>query len=84
VQVGIRNFAFSPSVVHVRVGQTIVWTNYDTAPHNVSHVSGPRFSSSPLRMHTGARFSIELTQAGSIHYYCTIHPWMTGTIVVSR
>lgn len=83
VHVAIRNFAFTPIVVHVKLGQTIAWTNYDAAPHNVTYMSGPRFTSSPPRMTTGARFSIQLTQVGTIHYYCTIHPWMTGTVVVS-
>ncbi len=61
VQVAIRHFAFTPIVVHVKLGQTIAWTNYDTAPHNVTYISGPRFTSSLPRMTTGARFSIQLT-----------------------
>jgi len=83
VRIAIKNFAFSPMAAHVTVGQTVIWTNYDTVPHNVVFVGAPKLTPSPPRMGTGARFSIRLTQAGTVHYYCTIHPWMTGTIVVS-
>jgi amicyanin len=81
--VAIKNLAFIPRVVHTKVGQTIAWANYDTPPHNVTYVSGPGFRSSPPTMNLGAKYSITLTKAGTIHYYCTIHPWMTGTIVIS-
>ena len=37
---------FSPATIHAKVGQTITWTNKDTAKHNVTYVSGPRFKSS--------------------------------------
>jgi len=83
VQVTIKNFAFSPAVVRAKVRETVVWINDDTPPHNVTYVSGPSFTSSPTVMKTGARFSVKLGQAGTIRYYCTIHPWMKGTIVVS-
>jgi plastocyanin len=82
VHATIKNFAFIPSTIHVRVGQTIKWINEDAAPHNVAYVSGPAFHSSAT-MTTGATFSFKMTQTGTIHYYCSIHPWMTGTIVVS-
>jgi plastocyanin len=83
VRVTIKNFAYIPSVIHANVGQTIVWTNEDTPPHNVTYLSGPKFASSPPMMSTGAKFRLTLRQAGTINYYCTIHPWMKGTIVVS-
>lgn len=82
VHATIKNFAFIPSTIHVRLGQTIEWTNEDAPPHNVTYVSGPKFRSSGT-LRTGARFSIDVTQAGTIRYYCSIHPWMNGTIVVS-
>jgi amicyanin len=82
-QVTIQNLAFSPKVVHAKVGQTVVWTNQDTPPHNVTYVSGPKFASSPPTMTTGAKFTVKLTKAGTIRYYCTIHPFMKGTVVVS-
>lgn len=82
VHATIKNFAFIPNTIHVSVGQTIEWTNEDAAPHNVIYVSGPELPSSGT-LNTGATFSIKATRAGTTHYYCSIHPWMTGTIVVS-
>ena len=82
VHATIKNFAFIPNPIHVTIGQTIEWTNEDAPPHNVTYVSGPEFRSSTT-LTTGATFSVKVTQAGTIHYYCSIHPWMKGTIVVS-
>jgi plastocyanin len=84
VQIVMRSLAFNPPAVHARVGQTVTWSNEDNAPHNVTYVSGPRFRSSRPKLQPGSRFSLTLDQAGTIHYYCSIHPWMTATIVVAR
>jgi plastocyanin len=82
VHATIKNFVFIPSTIHVTVGQTIEWTNEDAPPHNVTYVSGPEFRSSGT-LRTGATFSVKATQKGTIHYYCSIHPWMKATIAVS-
>ncbi|HZU40344.1 MAG TPA: cupredoxin domain-containing protein [Solirubrobacteraceae bacterium] len=81
VQVTMKNLAFTPSVIHATVGQTVTWTNDDSPPHNVTWVSGPKFASSGT-LNTGGKFSIKLTQAGTIHYFCSIHPFMKATIIV--
>ncbi len=83
VAVTMKNLTFSPSAVPAKVGQTVEWTNDDTPPHNVTYVSGPKFTSSST-MNTGAKFSLKLTQPGTIHYVCTIHPFMKATIVVTK
>ena len=83
VRVVMKSLDFTPVNAGARVGQRVMWTNNDSSPHNVTYVSGPRFTSSP-RMPPGARFSIRLTAPGTIHYFCSLHPWMTATIVVSR
>jgi plastocyanin len=74
---------FTPATIRAKVGQTVTWTNADTSPHNVTYLSGPRFRSSRRVLNPGAKFSITLGQPGTIHYECTIHPWMKGTIIVS-
>ena len=74
---------FTPTAVHARVRQRVTWTNDDSSPHNVTYVSGPRFASSRTFMKPGAKFSIRLTTPGTIHYFCSIHPWMKATIAVS-
>jgi plastocyanin len=83
VEVTMKSLAFSPDTVHAKVGQTVEWTNDDTPAHNVTYVSGPKFTSSST-MNPGATFSIKLTQAGTIHYFCSIHPFMKATIVVTK
>lgn len=84
VQIVMVSLDFSPTVFHAKAGQKVTWKNEDSSPHNVTYVSGPRFRSSRPVMRPGTKFSIRLTEPGTIHYYCTIHPWMKGTIVVSR
>jgi plastocyanin len=84
VRVVMAHLEFSPLAVNAKVGQHVVWTNEDNAPHNVTYISGPVFKSSRRVLRSGAKFSITLTQAGTIHYYCTIHPWMRATISVSQ
>lgn len=79
----MKSLDFNPISVHARVGQTVVWTNDDEAAHNVTYVSGPRFTSSRPMLRLGAKFSLRLTEPGTIHYYCSLHPWMKSTIVVS-
>ncbi|HEY8765203.1 MAG TPA: plastocyanin/azurin family copper-binding protein [Solirubrobacteraceae bacterium] len=83
VQVMMKNLAFSPASVTANVGQTVQWTNQDTPPHNIFYVSGPKFTSSPT-LNTGGQFKLKLTQPGTIHYICSIHPFMKATIVVTK
>jgi plastocyanin len=79
----MKALAFTPGSVTRSVGQTLTWMNEDSVQHNVTYLSGPKFRSSPRALSPGASFSIKLTQPGTIHYFCSIHPWMKGTIIVS-
>jgi amicyanin len=82
-QVTIKSLAFNPAAVHAKVGDTVEWTNLDGPPHNVTWRGGPQFKSSTT-LNTNDKFSLKLTQPGTIHYVCTIHPFMKATIVVSK
>ena len=75
--VNIQNFAFSPASISINVGDTIVWTNYDSAPHQIA---GNGLSSSPLS--NGQSYSFKFSSAGTYSYHCAIHPSMTGSIIV--
>ena len=79
----MRNLAFVPKSVSAKVGQTVAWTNFDSAPHNVTYVSGPNFKSSPT-FNMGGKFQLKLTKPGTIQYVCTVHPFMKASIVVSK
>ena len=83
VHVILKSLYFNPPVIHAAVGQQVTWTQEDEAPHNVTYVSGPEFASSGTLVTLGSTFSIRLTEPGTIHYVCTLHPWMKATIVVS-
>jgi plastocyanin len=79
-QVTLQNFAFSPTSVTVKVGDTVTWTNKDSTGHTVTADDGTTFTSPTMA--TGATFSFTFTKAGTYAYHCSIHPSMTGTIVV--
>jgi plastocyanin len=77
--VAIDNFTFKNPVVTVKPGTTVTWTNGDDIPHTVVAKDGS-FKSKVLD--TGDHFSFTFAKAGQFGYFCSIHPHMTGTIVV--
>src|ERR1700761_2893638 len=77
--VKIDNFVFGPQTLTVPVGTTVTWTNSDDIPHTSVSTDGV-FKSKVLD--TDEKFSYTFTKAGTYPYYCTIHPKMTGTVVV--
>lgn len=81
--VAIKNFAFAPAALIVKVGTTVTWTNQDTDDHTVtSQGSGGPLKS--VALGTGQTFSYTFTKAGTYSYYCTIHPFMTATVTVTQ
>ena len=78
-QVMIDNFTFTPQRVTVKAGTTITWINHDDIPHAVAS-STKAFKSKVLD--TDDKFSFTFTTAGSYEYFCSLHPHMTGMIVV--
>jgi plastocyanin len=79
-KVTISNFTFDPPVLTVKAGTTVTWVNADDIPHVVSEKDG-KFRSSALD--TDDTFSQAFPAAGTIEYFCAIHPHMTGKIVVT-
>jgi amicyanin len=78
-QVVVDNFSFTPTTAAVPVGTTVTWTNHDDIPHNV--VSPEQKFKSPV-LDTDETFSHTFDAAGTYKYYCSIHPRMTGQVVV--
>src|SRR5262245_8875905 len=76
--VKIGNFTFGPQGLRVKAGTTVTWTNEDDIPHTV--VSPNNFRSKALD--TDGTFSFTFTTPGAYKYFCSLHPHMTGTIVV--
>src|SRR5512135_2462311 len=77
--VKIDNFSFGPGTLTVPVGTTVTWTNRDDIPHTVVSTEGV-FKSKVLD--TDEKFSFTFGKAGSYPYFCSIHPKMTGKVVV--
>ena len=65
----------------VKVGKTVTWVNKDTVTHTVTSDGSSLFDSG--FMPTGATFQFSFKTAGTYPYYCTVHPFMKGTIVVT-
>jgi plastocyanin len=79
VAVKIDNFVFGPQAITVPGGTTVTWTNSDDIPHTAVSTDGV-FKSKV--MDTDEKFSYTFTKAGTYSYYCSVHPKMTGQVVV--
>ena len=75
----IDNFHYSPPTLVVAPGTTVTWTNDDDSPHSVREKDG-KFKSAALD--TDDKFSQTFTAPGEYEYFCSIHPYMTGKVVV--
>ena len=80
VAVNIVDFAFTPQVLEIPVGTTVTWTNSDTSQHTATANNGA-FDSGILAQ--GDTFSFTFTEPGTFDYICSLHPNMTGQIVVT-
>lgn len=85
--ISILNYAFDPANLTVKAGTTVTWVNNDSVPHKVVPVSGssdaiaPGFGSANLSQ--GDSYSFTFASAGTVDYYCQIHPMMKGRITVT-
>jgi plastocyanin len=78
-QVVVENFSFQPGTLTVKVGTTVTWVNHDDGPHTVNE-NNKTFKSGALD--TDAKFSYKFTSPGTYNYFCSLHPRMTGQIIV--
>ena len=79
-EVLMDNFRFSPKTFTVPAGATVTWTNHDNVPHVVTSADD-QFQKSPV-LKAGQSFSNTFATAGTYFYFCSIHPRMTGKIIV--
>ncbi|AFV22228.1 hypothetical protein Mpsy_0015 [Methanolobus psychrophilus R15] len=77
----IRDFAFQPEAITIEPGTTVVWTNYDTVQHTATSTEdifdSGLFGEDETFEHT-------FTEPGTYEYFCTVHPFMEGEVVVSE
>src|SRR3989338_2918231 len=76
----ISNFAFSPSEIRIKAGDTVVWTNKDSARHTITSDSGSELSSALLS--DGESYSHTFSTLGTFNYHCSLHPYMKAKIIV--
>jgi plastocyanin len=79
-EVTIDNFSFSPNTLTLSVGATVTWINHDNVPHVVSSADNQFKKSAVLK--TGQTFAHTFMTMGTYSYFCSIHPRMTGKIIV--
>jgi plastocyanin len=79
-EVNIDNFSFSPATITVKAGTAVTWTNRDDIPHTVVADDKSSFKSKVLD--TGDKFTFTPTKPGTYPYFCSIHPKMTGKLIV--
>ena len=81
-EVKIDNFSFAPQNLTVPAGSTVTWTNRDDIPHTVVSTEDPKaFKSKALD--TDEKFSFTFSKPGTYPYFCSIHPKMTGKVIVN-
>jgi plastocyanin len=78
--ISIQGFTFSPKIIEVQVGDTIVWTNKDGAPHTVTSDTGTELAS--VNLGVDDTYSHTFTKADIFNYHCAIHPGMKATVIV--
>src|SRR5947207_10307915 len=81
-RIEIKDFAFNPQTITVKSGEKITWINRDEEPHTIVSVEKQFKKSSALD--TDQEFTITAGVPGTYTYYCSVHPKMTGTIVVKK
>ena len=81
-RIEIKDFAFNPQTIKVKSGEKITWINRDEEPHTVVSVEKQFKKSSALD--TDQEFTITAGAPGTYTYFCSVHPKMTGTIVVEK
>lgn len=81
-KIEIKDFAFNPQTLTVKSGEKITWINRDEEPHTIVSVEKQFKKSSALD--TDEEFTVTAGAPGTYTYFCSVHPKMTGTIIVQK
>jgi len=81
-RIEIKDFAFNPKTLTVKSGEKVTWINRDDEPHTIVSVEKQFKKSTALD--TDQEFTITAGAPGTYTYFCSVHPKMTGTIVVEK
>lgn len=80
-QVIINQNSFDPDPISIRAGETVTWINNESYGHDVTSDDGIFVSP---KMATGDKYSFKFSKVGTFNYHCSIHPFMHGTILVTK
>lgn len=75
-------YTFSPTKTTIKVGTKVTWTNKSDAPHTVTGTGTWKFKSKVFN--PNGTVSYTFSKAGTYHYFCSIHPFMKATVVVTK
>jgi plastocyanin len=81
VEVKIDNFSFAPAALVVQVGTAVTWVNHDDIPHTVVSTDDKKTFKSKV-LDTDEKFTYVFAKPGRYPYFCSVHPKMTGEVVV--
>ncbi len=81
-RIEIKDFTFNPQTITVKSGEKVTWINRDEEPHTIVSVEKQFKKSTALD--TDQEFTITAGAPGTYTYFCSVHPKMTGTIVVEK
>lgn len=81
-EVAISGFDFQPKDIVVKKGETVTWTNQDTARHNVEFTTGSLAGQKGPLMDESETYSFTFEETGTFDYICTPHPYMQATVKV--
>ena len=78
------NSCYLPSIITIKQGQQVTWSNEDVAFHTVT--SGLYDEPSDLfdsgHLDPEQKFIVSFDEPGTFDYFCTLHPWMAGKVIV--
>lgn len=82
----IKDSCYIPSVLTIRVGESVSWQNQDVAYHTVTSglYDNPDGLFNSGHLDPNQSFSITFDKKGTFNYYCALHPWMKGKIIVEN
>ena len=81
-RIEIKDFAFNPQTITVKSGAKVTWINRDEEPHTIVSVEKQFKKSTALD--TDQEFSITAGTPGTYNYFCSVHPKMTGIIIIKK
>ena len=81
-RIEIKDFAFNPQTITVKSGEKVTWISRDEEPHTIVSV-GKQFKKSTA-LDTDQEFTITAGAPGTYSYFCSVHPKMTGIIIVEK